>query len=147
MLKVWITAIATSLVSWPMVTALSINQALAAFDGLDHNCRPAPNAPEEWLIKRTYKFTDRGKNYKLIYSSTMDGGGSICLMEGKSAKPLGLKYWKDEYLDRVDFLKTKVFTFQIHQGNGNNVPYKKYRLDLTQPQSPKVTLVREWIDS
>jgi hypothetical protein len=147
MLKVSIRVIAISLVSWSVLSALSLNQAIAAFDGLDHNCRPAPNAPEEWLIKRTYKFADRGKNYKLIYSTTHDGVGTICLFQGKSAKPVGLKYWKDEYIDRVDFVKNKVFTFQIHQGNGNNTPYKKYRLDLTQPQSPKVTLVREWIDS
>jgi hypothetical protein len=145
MLKVRITAV--SLMCWPVVTALSINQAIAAFDGLDHNCRPAPNAPEEWLIKRTYKFTDRGKNYKLVYSSTLDGGGSICLIEGKYAKPVGLKYWKNEYLDRVDFIKSKVFTFQIHQGNGGDTPYKKYRLDLTQPAAPKVTMIRNWIES
>jgi hypothetical protein len=124
-------------------TALPNAILAAEFTGLNDRCQPAPTAPEEWTIRQTFNFTDRGKAYQLVHSATLDGGGSLCLLEGKSARLVGYKSgW---YLDRVDRVSAKVFNVQIHDGNGNNTPTIKYRLNLTQPQNPQVKVLKQWI--
>jgi hypothetical protein len=143
------TLITVSLIA-TMASHTIIGSPLAAsaqkkFNGLDQNCKPAPTADEEWTIEKTFQFSDQGKNYKLVLSKTIDGSGSICLLQGKSSRPMGLKYWESEFIDGVDQLSSKIFTFQIHEGNGNPTPTKKYRLNLTQPQNPKITLLKKWI--
>jgi hypothetical protein len=115
------------------------------FNGLNEKCKPAPNAPEEWTIEKTFSFTEQGKNYKLVLSKTIDGSGSICQVQGKYSKPMGLKYWESEFIDRVDRVSSKVFTFQVHEGNGGPFPTKKYRLNLSNPQKPQIALLRSWI--
>jgi hypothetical protein len=115
------------------------------FNGLDPNCKPAPTVAEEWTMEKTFQFADRGKNYKLVLSKTLDGSGSICLLQGKSSKPIGLKYWDSEFIDGVDRVSAKVFTFQVHEGNGSPTPTKKYRMNLTQPQNPQIVLLKKWI--
>jgi hypothetical protein len=131
----------------PVLLLMPILAATAAsFNGFNEKCQLAPTAPEEWTIEKIFRFTHQGNSFKLVYSRTVDAGGSLCLITGKSANPVGAKYWQSEYIDRVDRVSAKIFTFQIHQGNGNNTPVKKYQLDLTRPQGPKVVLLKEWID-
>jgi hypothetical protein len=115
----------------------------ARFDGLNDNCQLAPKDPAEWVQRQSFKFVERGKSYKLIHSATLDGSGSLCLVSGKSAKPVGYK--PDWYLDRVERVSDRVFNVQIHDGNGNNAPTIKYRLDLTQPQNPQVKVLKQWV--
>jgi hypothetical protein len=115
------------------------------FNGLDEKCKSAPTSPDQWTIDKTFPFADQGKNYKLVLSRTIDGSGSICLTQGKSSRPIGLKYWESEFIDGVDRVSAKVFTFQVHEGNGSPTPTKKYRLNLAQPQNPQITLLKSWI--
>jgi hypothetical protein len=115
------------------------------FNGLDEKCKPAPTAPDEWTIEKTFPFADQGKNYKLVLSRTIDGSGSICLTQGKSSRPIGLRYWESEFIDGVDRVSAKVFTFQVHEGNGNPTPTKKYRLNLSNPQQPQISLLKSWV--
>jgi hypothetical protein len=115
------------------------------FNGLDGKCKPAPTAPDEWTINKAFTFADQGKNYKLVLSRTIDGSGSICLTQGKSSRPIGLKYWESEFIDGVDRVSAKVFTFQVHEGNGNPTPTKKYRLNLSNPKQPQISLLKSWV--
>jgi hypothetical protein len=114
------------------------------FNGLDGACKPAPSS-DEWTIVKTFSFADQGKNYKLVLSRTIDGSGSICLTQGKSSRPIGSKYWESEFIDRVDRVSAKVFTFQVHEGNGSPTPTKKYRLNLSNPQQPQISLLKSWV--
>jgi hypothetical protein len=110
-------------------------------------CRPDPdpNSPEGLRLEKTYQFNHQGKSYRLIWlRSYADGTGSFCLAQGKTMKPIVDKYIGDSAVDRLDRLSAQVFTFQVHDGNGNNVPHMKYRLDLSNPQQPKVTLLKKW---
>jgi hypothetical protein len=137
MMKTYLVSIA---IAWPIIP----HQVLASkFNGLNERCQPAPTAPEEWQIRQTFNFVDRGKTYQLVHSGTLDGGGSLCLLQGKSALPVGYK--SSWYLDRVDRVSNKVFNVQIHDGNGNKTPTIKYRLNLTQPQKPQVQVLKKWI--
>jgi hypothetical protein len=111
--------------------------------GFDDNCKAA--STNEWSVEKNFRFSDRGKAYQLVFSRTTDGSGSLCLVQGGSGKPVGLKYWQSEYIDQVERVSAKVFTFQIHQGNGNNSPTAKYRLNLSQPQNPQITLLKKWV--
>jgi hypothetical protein len=113
--------------------------------GLDGECKPVSAASDGWTIDKTFPFTDQGKNYKLVLSRTIDGSGSICLTQGKSNRPIGLKYWESEFIDRVDRVSAKVFTFQVHEGNGSPTPTKKYRLNLSNPQQPQISLLKSWV--
>jgi hypothetical protein len=78
-------------------------------------------------------------------SAASDGSGSICLTQSKSSRPIGLKYWESEFIDRVDRVSAKVFTFQVHEGNGSPTPTKKYRLNLSNPQQPQISLLKSWV--
>ncbi len=134
------TTVSQSIIGFPLAAA-----AQKKFNGLDQSCKPAPTGDEEWTIEKTFQFSEQGKNYKLILSKMIDGSGSICLLQGKFSKPIGLKYWESEFIDGVDRVSAKVFTFQVHEGNGTPTPTKKYRLNLTQPQNPQITLLKKWI--
>lgn len=112
-------------------------------NGLNDNCQLASKDPAGWVQRRSFNFVARGKSYKLIHSATIDGSGSLCLVSGKSAKPVGYK--PNWYLDKVDRVSDRVFNVQIHDGNGNNAPTIKYRLDLTQPQNPQVKVLKQWV--
>jgi hypothetical protein len=128
------------IIGFPLVTL-----AQQKLNGLDQNCKPASSTAEEWMIEKTFQFSDQGKNYKLVLSKTIDGSGSICLLQGKSRRPVGLKYWESEFIDGVDRVSAKVFTFQVHEGNGNPTPTKKYRLNLSRPENPQITLLKKWV--
>jgi hypothetical protein len=146
MKKTLMTVASMTIMATPVIIGFPlVALAQQKFNGLDQNCKPAPTAAEEWTIEKTFQFSDQGKNYKLVLSKTIDGSGSICLLQGKSSRPVGLKYWESEFIDGVDRISAKVFTFQIHEGNGNPTPTKKYRLNLTQPQNPKISLLKKWI--
>jgi hypothetical protein len=132
----------TIFVGLTLLFALALPGHTETFDGLDANCRP--NSPEEWKLEKTYQFSHQGKSYRLIWSRTQDASGSFCLAQGKNVQPIAAKYLGDYYVDRLDRLSAQVFTFQVHDGNGNNVPVRKYRLDLSNPQRSKVTLLRQW---
>ena len=114
--------------------------------GLNEQCRsvaPAQDPDENWNMEKTFDFSDRGKSYKLVYSWQLPDSTSLCLLDGKSAVPL--IYKQGAYIDKVERVRAKLFTVQIHEGNGNNVPATKYRLDLSQPQNPKVKVLKRWI--
>jgi hypothetical protein len=123
-----------------LVLSLALPSHAQAFD---ENCRP--NSSEEWSLKKTYEFTYQGKAYKLIWSQMSPyGDGSFCLAQGKTIQPIATKYINTYAVDRLDRLSPQVFTFQVHDGNGTNVPVRKYRLDLSNPQQPKVKLLKQW---
>jgi hypothetical protein len=115
-------------------------------DGLNEKCQPAPNDLQEWKKATTYNFSYLKKSYQLIWSRTIEGGGSLCLglARGKM-RPIATQY-TNEYMDKVDRVSAKVFNFQIHEGNGGDVPHKLYRLDLSDPERPKVKLIKRWIE-
>jgi hypothetical protein len=117
----------------------------AAATAFDDSC--LANNGGEWSVEKSFSFSDRGTSYQLVFSRTNDGTGSLCLAKGKTGKKVALQYWNGEYIDRLDRVSTKVFTFQVHQGNGNNSPTAKYRLNLTQPQNPQVSLMKKWISN
>jgi hypothetical protein len=70
---------------------------------------------------------------------------SVDLASSRSLKPIAVKYWSREFIDRLDRVSSKVFTFQVHQGNGTPSPTFKYRLDLNNPDQPRVTLMKKWV--
>ncbi len=113
-------------------------------NGLNAICKPDPNTPDGWKIEKSFSFNEQGKNYKLVYLRSFDSG-SICLVQGEYSKPIGLKYWESEFIDAVDRVSAKVFTFQVHEGNGSPTPTKKYRLNLSNPQKPQITLLKSWV--
>jgi hypothetical protein len=115
-------------------------------NGFNNLCQPAGNAPEEWQIVKTFKFDRDGRSYRLIYSRMADGTGSLCLGSGGKFQPIGSKYWIDEYLDKLDRTSDKIYTFQVHAGNGSPITYRRYRLDLTRPQQPKFSLLKTWVE-
>jgi hypothetical protein len=128
------------IISW---IGLSDLASANKFNGLNENCQPAPTSLEEWTVRQTFRFTNRGKSYRLVWSSTIDGGGSLCSIGGKSPQPVG--YNRGWYLDRVARISDRVFVVKIHDGNGNNTPAIKYRLDLSQPENPQTKILKRWI--
>jgi hypothetical protein len=113
--------------------------------GLDDKCTVAPlssNPDENWKMEKTFQFTDRGTAYKLVYSWQLPDSTSLCLLDGKTATPVG--YQQGWYIDKVVRVRAKLFDVQIHDGNGSNVPAIKYRIDFGQPQKPKVKILRKW---
>lgn len=131
----------TIFVGLTLLCSLALPGYAETFDGLDNTCRPSSQG--EWKLEKTYQFSHQGKSYRLIWSSFGDGTGSLCLVQGKTAQPIAEKYL-DAFVNRLDRISAKVFTFQVSDGNGTNVPVKKYRLDLSNPQKPKVTLLKQW---
>jgi hypothetical protein len=119
---------------------LLFSLALPGHTEISEACRPS----EGWDLGKTYRFNHQGKSYRLIWFRGIDGTGSFCLALGNTAQPIVDKYIGDSFVDRLDQLSARVFTFQVHDGNGNNVPVRKYRLDLSNPQRPKVTLLKQW---
>jgi hypothetical protein len=114
--------------------------------GLNEQCQsvpPAQDPDENWNMEKTFDFVDRGKSYKLVYSWRLPDSTSLCLVEGKTAVPL--IYKEGAYIDKVERVRVKLFNVQIHEGNGNNVPATKYQLNLSQPQNPKVKVLKRWI--
>lgn len=127
-----------------LLLSLVVPSHTATAEGLGEQCPPNPSASDGWKIEKTYQFTHQGKAHKLIWWRSTDAGGYFCLVQGKTTKLVADKYLGDYYVDRIDRLSPQLFTFQTHDGNGTNVPFKKYRLDLSNPQQPKVTLLKQW---
>jgi hypothetical protein len=114
--------------------------------GLNEECKslpPAQDPDENWNMEKTFDFSDRGKSYKLVYSWKLPDSTSLCLLEGKTARPIVLK--EGAYIDKVERVRVKLFNVQIHEGNGNNVPATKYQLNLGQPQQPKIKVLKRWV--
>jgi hypothetical protein len=114
--------------------------------GFDDKCTVLPlssNPDENWKMEKTFQFTDRGTAYKLVYSWQLPDSTSLCLLDGKTATPVG--YQQGWYIDKVVRVRAKLFDVQIHDGNGSNVPALKYRIDFSQPQKPKVKILKKWI--
>ncbi len=114
--------------------------------GLNEQCqsvRPAQDPDENWNMEKTFDFSDRGKSYKLVYSWQLPDSTSLCLLEGKTVRPIIFK--QGAYIDKVERVRVKLFNVQIHEGNGNNVPATKYQLNLGQPQQPKIKVLKRWI--
>lgn len=114
--------------------------------GLDEKCIAPPlssNPDDNWKMEKTFQFTDRGTAYKLVYSWALPDRTSLCLLDGKTATPVG--YQPSWYIDKVVRVRAKLFDVQIHDGNGSNVPALKYRIDFGKPQQPKVRILRKWI--
>jgi hypothetical protein len=119
---------------------LLFSLALPGHAEISEACRPS----EVWELRKTYRFNHQGKSYRLIWFGSGDGSGSLCLAQGNTAQPIVDKYTGDSLVTGLDRLSAQVFTFQVHDGNGNNVPARKYRLDLSNPRQPKVTLLKQW---
>jgi hypothetical protein len=126
--------------SYPSNVRAESRDSLAS--GFDENCR---SNVDDWRTVKKYPFSVRGKSYTLIYSAFVDGSGSLCLARPRSIKPIAAKYWSREFIDRLDRVSPKVFTFQVHQGNGTPSPTFKYRLDLNHPEQPQVRLIKKWV--
>jgi hypothetical protein len=141
--KLWMGLMAASILGVGHSTPLQA----AEFNGLNEKCQPAPTAPEEWKIENTFKFQSGNRTYRLVYSRTQDAGGSLCFGTGQSLRPVGAQYWQGEYVDRVTQLRNRVFMFQIHEGNGNPITNRQYKLDLTRPRNPKITLIKTWVEN
>jgi hypothetical protein len=129
-------------------TSIILPSNAAVTGGLNEKCQLQPIRGEqtEWQIRRRYQFRARGQSYTLVFSAAQDGSGSLCLSHGNTFRPIATPYWDVAYIDRVDRVQESIFTFQIHQGNGDNVPVKKYRLDLSNPRQPKIKLIKQWIE-
>lgn len=114
-------------------------------NGLTEDCKslpPVQDSEQNWEMKKTFDFVDRGKSYKLVHSWFVDSS-SLCLVEGKTATPIVFK--KDVYsyfVSKVERVGAKLFTVQIHEGNGPDAPHTKYQLDLGQPKNPKIKVLK-----
>jgi hypothetical protein len=130
-----------------LLTTLSIPTRAETFNGLDRNCCLIALSQEDGrTIKKAYSFSHQGKSYKLVLYQDGTGTGNLSLEQGKSKRSIANNFTDPGFIYQLNRVSAKVFTFQVREGNGDNVPVKKYRLNLENPQQPKVTLIKKWVD-
>ncbi|MCF4967986.1 hypothetical protein [Nostoc sp. CMAA1605] len=78
----------------------------------------------------------------------IDGSPVVCISRPgfREAKPVNLQQLQSGYVDRIskDPRNRTAFLVTIRYGNGSNLPTTQYRLNLSAPNQPRLTILRSW---
>lgn len=112
---------------------------------VDDRCIPNPNlAPiDRFVVVYASEFFAQGKTYWLSAANYQDGATILCISEPEFAqsKPLNASEINYQFIDNIVKAQNSNTTFIVTITEGQNYPISmtEYRLDLSNPEKPRVT--------
>lgn len=146
--------ITTFLVSLLLIEVLSVfpAQITPAEETIyvDDDCRPIADSgdrPPAFSIFYSREFVAGESSYWLHGGRYNDGGVLFCISTSdfSNPTPISLSEIKNQFIGTIEQEsdKSPIFQIRVVKGNGMNVPFADYRLDLTVPSRPAIALLNE----
>lgn len=133
----FITTIAPAVFAQPQPSANEIY--------IDKNCRPNQQLTqlERYTIFSRNEFTTNGQKYLFYSARYQDGGVILCISKPNfnQPKPLDQPKIQANFIDKIvrDPNNKTAFIIAVRNGNGPGATATNYRLDLSNPDRPKLT--------
>lgn len=114
------------------------------------DCRPLADSGDRtpaFSIFYSREFMTGESSYWLHAGRYTDGAVLFCLSapDFANATPISLSEIKNQFIGTIDqeSENSPIFQIRVAKGNGMNVPFADYRLDLTVPSRPAIALLDE----
>lgn len=112
---------------------------------IDKNCRRNQQIPqiEKFTIFSTNEFTANGQKYLFYAGRYQDGAVLFCISKPNFNEPkvLNAEKIQRQFIDKIvrNPNNKTAFIIAVRNGNGPGATTTNYRLDLSNPDRPKVT--------
>ena len=124
---------------------------------IDQDCRPIPNSVIENLTEPPWfyyypifysqPFTTNNQPYWFYGATYTDGAAIFCLSQPNFIQPsrVNLSEMDSQFIEKIeqDSKSSSIFNIQVRLGQNTGVPFVDYQLDLSVPDRPVITVVRE----
>lgn len=109
---------------------------------LDKNCMQNQRLPqiEKFLVFYKSEFRANSQNYLLSAARYQDGAAILCISRPDFKQARAVNEIPIAFISSIvkDTNRNEVFIVTVREGNGLNVPITVYRLDVTNPNRPRV---------
>jgi|GEM_PF-1164427 len=124
---------------------------------IDMDCHHVPNSVLEnlseppWFdYKRIFysrKFTANGQPYWFYAATHTDGAAMFCISQPNfiQSRHISLSEMSSYFIESIEQNSnlSPIFIVRVRQGQNTGVPFVDYRLDLSNPERPVISFVRE----
>lgn len=124
---------------------------------IDMGCHPVPNSVIENLSEPPWfdykpifysrKFTANGQPYWFYAATHTDGAAMFCISQPNFISPrrISLSGISSHFIENIEQNSnlSPIFIVRVRQGQNTGVPFADYRLDLSNPERPVSSFVRE----
>ena len=149
-----LTWIAVSVVSSLTISFSSVRAETDVY--VDNNCRQVSDSVLQSLSEPPWfqyqnvfygrKFTANNENYWLYAARTGDGSVQFCISQPNFVNPqvINADEISYQFIESINQAgdNNPTFTVQVREGQNTNSPFIDYRLNLSNPNQPIVTLIR-----
>ena len=90
-------------------------------------------------------FSINSRDYLFFVARYGDGGGIFCVskLNHMNGNPVGVPSIQNNFVSDIMRVKGKpVYKFNIIDGNGRGASSTRFRLDMRNPDSPKIKVIR-----
>lgn len=109
---------------------------------LDKSCSLNQRLPknEKFLVFYKSEFRVNSQNYWLSAARYQDGGAILCISKPDFKQASRVNDFPIAFISTIakNPNRNEVFIVTVREGNGLNVPITVYRLDITNPNRPRV---------
>lgn len=120
---------------------------------LDRQCRRTAEGwnqvllpPNAWRVAHRQSFTTKGREYWFVYGMYQDGASLLCitLPDYKNGWRLNIPTLQSQFIGDIQRESNAIYQIIVNGGNGRVVPITKYRLNLSNPETPQWTVLGRW---
>ena len=120
---------------------------------LDRQCRRTAEGwdqvllpPNAWRVAYRQSFTAQGKEYWLVYGKYQDGASLLCITSPgyKNGWRPNIPALQSRFIGDIQNESNAQFLIIVNGGNGRLVPITKYRLNLSNPETPQQSVLSRW---
>ena len=113
---------------------------------LDSTCQPTAEQWDAWRVVYRQVFKAGGKLHGLLVSKYQDGASQLCLAEpdGSRGHRLDVPTLQNQFIGDMRHEAGASFVIVVNHGNGRLVNLTRYRLNLSNPSRPQLTVLEQW---
>lgn len=99
-----------------------------------------------WRVAHRQSFMAQGREYWFVYGMYQDGSSLLCVtLPGyKNGWRLNIPTLQSQFIGDIQRESNAKFLIIVNGGNGRVVPITKYRLNLSNPETPQWTVLSRW---
>lgn len=99
-----------------------------------------------WRVAHRQSFMAQGREYWFVYGMYQDGASLLCVtLPGyKNGWRLNIPTLQSQFIGDIQRESNAKFLIIVNGGNGRVVPMTKYRLNLSNPETPQWTVLSRW---
>ncbi|MEW6497100.1 MAG: hypothetical protein AB1589_32045 [Cyanobacteriota bacterium] len=142
---------AVTLTALSVLTGTLVSLSKPAVAGevvLDDRCRPNQKLQSDGaFVNYQSAFTANRQSYWFSAARYLDGAVLLCISKPnfREAKPLSVSQLQNQFIHKIVKAPNSnaVFLVTVAEGNGGPVPLTDYRLNLSNPNKPVLTRLRQ----